>query len=39
MISSPTPGIYLEKTLIWKDTCSPVFIAALLNNSQDMEAT
>ena len=22
-----------------KDTCAPVFIAALFNNSQDMEAT
>ena len=34
-------GIYLEKTktLIPKDTCTPVFIAALFTNSQDMEAT
>ena len=22
-------GIYLEKTIIWKDICTPVFIAAL----------
>ena len=28
--SNPTPGyIYSEKTLIWKDTCTPMFIAAL----------
>ena len=26
----PLLGIYLEKTLIRKDTCTPVFIAALL---------
>ena len=25
----PFLGIYLEKTIIWKDTCTPVFIAAL----------
>ena len=25
----PLLGIYLEKTLIQKDTCNPVFIAAL----------
>ena len=25
----PLLGIYLEKTLIWRDTCTPVFIAAL----------
>ena len=27
----PLPGIYLKKTktLIWKDTCTPMFIAAL----------
>ena len=30
-------GIYPQKT-ISQDTCTPVFIAALLNNSQDMEA-
>ena len=23
------PGIYLEKTIIWKDTCTPIFTAAL----------
>ena len=22
-------GIYLEKNIIWKDTCTPMFIAAL----------
>ena len=25
----PLPGVYLEKTLIGKDTCTPTFIAAL----------
>ena len=25
----PLLGIYLDKTVIWKDTCTPVFIAAL----------
>ena len=25
----PLPGIYLDKTLIPKDTCTPIFIAAL----------
>ena len=25
----PLPGVYLEKTLIQKDTCTPMFIAAL----------
>ena len=25
----PLLGIYMEKTLIFKDTCTPVFIAAL----------
>ena len=25
----PFPGIYLEKTIIQKDTCTPMFIAAL----------
>ena len=27
--ASPLMGIYLEKNIIWKDTCNPVFIAAL----------
>ena len=36
----PFLGIYLEKTLIWKDTCTPVFIAALtIYNSQDTGTT
>ena len=26
----PFLGIYLEKTLIWKDTCTPVLTAALI---------
>ena len=28
--SNSTPGIYLDKTVTLKDTCTPVFIAALL---------
>ena len=27
--ASPLPGIYSEKTIILKNTCIPVFIAAL----------
>ena len=27
--SSPTPGHIPDKTIIWKDTCTPMFIAAL----------
>ena len=34
----PLVGIYPEKTMTRKDTCIPVFIAALYN-SQDMETT
>ena len=33
----PLQGIYLDKTIIQKDMCSPRFIAALIHNSQDME--
>ena len=29
-LAIPLLGIYLEKTIIQKDTCTPVFIAALL---------
>ena len=25
----PSLGTYLEKTIIWKDACTPMFIAAL----------
>ena len=35
----PLPGIYPEKIIIQKDTCTPMFIAAIIYNSQDMEAT
>ena len=28
-LAIPLLGIYLEKTTIWKDTCTPMFIAAL----------
>ena len=31
--------IYLEKILIQKYTCTPMFIAALAYNNQNMEAT
>ena len=34
----PLLGIYTEETRIERDTCTPVFIAAVYN-SQDMEAT
>ena len=27
--ATPFPGIYLEKTIIWKDTCTPIFTSAL----------
>ena len=30
-------GIYLEKTLIRKDTCTPVFIAALFTTAKTRE--
>ena len=32
-------GIYLEKTTVWKDTCTPVFIDSTIYDSLDMEAT
>ena len=35
----PLLGIYLNKTIIQKASCTPMFIAILLNNSQDMEST
>ena len=35
----PPLGIYLEKTIIQKDTSTPMFTAALFYSSQDMEAT
>ena len=35
----PLLGIYSEKTIIQKYTCTPMFIAALFNNNQVMEAT
>ena len=28
-LAIPLLGIYLEKTKIWKDTCTPIFISAL----------
>ena len=35
----PLLGIHTEETRSERDTCTPMFIAALFNNSQDMEAT
>ena len=35
----PLLGIHTEETRIERDTCTPMFIAAQFNNSQDMEAT
>ena len=35
----PLLGIYPEKTMTRKDTCTPMFIAAHIYNSQDMETT
>ena len=35
----PILGIYPEKNMIWKDTCTPVFTVALFNNSQNIEVT
>jgi len=35
----PLLGIYPEKTMTRKVMCTPVFIAALYTNSQDMETT
>ena len=35
----PLLGIYLEKTLIQKDTCTPMFNSSTIYNGQDMEAT
>ena len=35
----PLLGIYPEKTMTQKDTCTPVFIGSTICNSQDMETT
>ena len=35
----PLLGIHTEETRRERDTCTPMFIAALFINSQDMEAT
>ena len=35
----PLLGIYPEKNMIQKDACTPMFTAALVYNSKDMEAT
>ena len=34
-LAIPLLGIYSEKNIVWKDTCTPIFI--VLYNSQDME--
>ena len=39
-LAIPLLSIYPDKTIIQKDTCTPMFIAALFtHNSQDMETT
>ena len=35
----PLLAIHTEETRIERDTCTPMFIKALIYNSQDMEAT
>ena len=35
----PFLGMYLEKTLIWKDTCTPSVHCSAVYNSQNKEAT
>ena len=35
----PLLGVYPEKSMAWKDTCTPMLIAALLTNSQHVEAS
>ena len=35
----PLLGIYPEKSMVQKDACTPMFIAALLIIAQDVEAT
>ena len=36
---TPFLNIYLEKTLIWKDTCSPIFIAPLFTIAKTWKQT
>ena len=35
----PLLGIYTEKTLLWKDTCTPMFIAALFTIAKTWKQT
>ena len=35
----PLLGIYLEKNMVWKDTCTPVFIAALFTIAKRWKQT
>ena len=35
----PLLVVYPEETTFGKDACTPIFIAALFTNRQDMEAT
>ena len=37
--ATPLFGIYPEKTIVEKDTCTPVFLAALFTIASTMEAT
>ena len=34
---NPTPGHYLEKNMVRKDTCAPMFIAVLLTIAEDAQ--
>ena len=36
---NPTPGHIPKKTIIQRDTCTPMFIAALCTIAKNMEAT
>ena len=38
-LAIPLLGIYPEKTIIRKDTCTPRFICSIIHNSQEVEAT
>ena len=37
--SIPTPGHIPDRSKIWKDSCTPVFISSTIYNSQDMKTT
>ena len=35
----PLLGIYVDKAIIQKDTCTPMFMSIFIHNSQDTETT